>query len=90
MPFEAERLADESGVLYSKQEVAPGRGQPRAQNESAAALSHMESSRATAISNVIPAISTWPKTAMVNSIWPRGHLPCPARLDKVHKVAAQR
>jgi hypothetical protein len=32
MPFEAERLADESGVLYSKQEVAPGRGQPRAQN----------------------------------------------------------
>jgi hypothetical protein len=37
---------------------------------SAAALSHMESSRATAISNVIPAISKWPKTAMVNSIWP--------------------
>src|SRR5262249_39651624 len=35
----------------------------------AAALSHMESSKATAISNVIPAISTWPKMAMVNSIW---------------------
>jgi hypothetical protein len=31
---------------------------------------HVESSRATAISNVIPAINTWPKTAMVNSIWP--------------------
>src|SRR5262245_56021544 len=55
-------------TLHSKQEVAPRRGQPRAQNESAAALSHMESSRATAISNVIPAISAWPKMAMVNSI----------------------
>jgi hypothetical protein len=33
-----------------------------------APLSHRGSSRVTAISNVIPAISTWPKRAMVNSI----------------------
>jgi hypothetical protein len=31
-------------------------------------LSHTGSSRVTAISNVIPATSTWPKRAMVNSI----------------------
>ena len=37
-------------------------------NESIAPLSHRGSSRVTAISNVIPAISTWPKRAMVNSI----------------------
>jgi hypothetical protein len=28
MPFEAERLADESGVLYSKQEVRQGVDSP--------------------------------------------------------------
>jgi hypothetical protein len=39
-------------------------------NESAAAVGHVESSRANAISNVIAAIAKWPKTAMVNSIWP--------------------
>src|SRR5262245_37061291 len=37
-------------------------------NESMAPLSHRGSSRVTAIRNVIPAISTWPKRAMVNSI----------------------
>ena len=33
-----------------------------------AAMSHIDSSRVSAISNVIPAISTWPKTATVNNI----------------------
>jgi hypothetical protein len=33
-----------------------------------AAMSHIDSSRVSAISNVIAAISTWPKTATVNNI----------------------